>query len=148
LDAKKNDLVPWTEKINQKKSEINIAEGQLELLREKTTAGERETEELDKQTTECKASLAEKKTLLAETIKTFSRLQKTVQELQEKSNVLRIQESKMRQLVVEASQQYESGKASLQAASSRDELIKRLLAERDSGRIPGIFVCSIFSTFR
>lgn len=140
MDSKKSELVPWTEKINQKKSEINLAESRLELLREKTTADEREAEELEKQMAECRADLAEKKSLLAETLKSFDRLENTVAEAQEKINMLRAQEAKLRQLVVEASQQYESGKASLQAASSRDELIKRLLAERDSGRIPGIYV--------
>ncbi len=69
-----------------------------------------------------------------------STLTKALEQLDENLQSLREKEEKLRDGVVQQRQQIETARSSVQAAATRDELIKCLFAERDSGRIPGIFV--------
>ena len=55
---------------------------------------------------------------------------------------MRQREGELRESCIRSRQTLETSRSAAQAASSRDELIKRLLAERSAGRIPGIHVRS------
>ena len=139
IDVKKEELAPWNLKISEKKSEINILQHKLDLLKEKSESDGKVRKEAERLLTENSAALKEKRKTVSQVAGNLEKLSKSVGKKAEQLEDLKGQESELRSLVVELAQQLESTRSSAQAASSRSELVKVLYQERDSGRISGIF---------
>ena len=139
LDKKKMEFVPWTEKMNEKRSEIEIKQSQLELLEQKTTQHERQLEEAQAKLEQEQSGFMEKKREAADAEQQLTSAQNVFAAKEADLQALRKQEKEAREAFIEASQHIESAKSAVQASQSRDALVNLLLNERDSGRIPGIF---------
>lgn len=139
IDKKKLELAPWQEKINKVKSEMNIKENQYKLLEEKTSEGARALSDAKNRLDDQNEQFDSKTSELENTQNELSNVKKEILKEEGSLQSLKSQESSLREEIMECSQQIEAGKASIEASRSRDSLIKRLLHERDKGRLPGIY---------
>ncbi|KAI3629474.1 hypothetical protein MIR68_012489 [Amoeboaphelidium protococcarum] len=139
LDKKKAELTPWNDQLNEKRSEIKLLESQLRLLEEKSGEGERSKDQLQNELDQKMAEIDQKKQDLLMQEQRLANDSQKQKELLSQLSKLQQNEEKIRASYVDCSQSVENAKASMQAAASRDLLMKTLLDERDSGRLPGIF---------
>ncbi|KAG5920688.1 hypothetical protein E4U42_006104 [Claviceps africana] len=137
IAAKQKSLEPWMEKINQKQSQIAVAESEMNILREKANAGAVAMEELEGKvasiekerivkTKELKACEVEKKKLEGEAEKMMSELA-----------ILAEQEPKMRAKVSNCRQKADEARSSLASTQARGNVLAALMRMKESGRIDG-----------
>ncbi|VUC30691.1 unnamed protein product [Clonostachys rosea] len=137
ITVKQKSLEPWTEKINQKQSQITIAESELNILREKANAGAVALKELEGRI----SAIEEGKTSKQKEFKKYeAEKEELIQEAEKLESELKIlseQEPKMRAKISSARQKADEARSSLASTQSRGNVLTALMRMKESGRIDG-----------
>ena len=139
LDEKKQELVPWNEKINGKQSEISVKESQLLMIEERMNAETNALAEIQ-QSLATQQSIAElKRKEIKELEKQLALAKMAAEDLRASLDAMSAKESQLRTSLIEVNQEKETIDAALNADAGRDELIKVLAKEKKIGKLPGFF---------
>ena len=137
IAAKQKSLEPWNEKINEKQSAIAVTQSELDILRERASAGSIALEEAQGKTgslqEKCKVKENEVKELEAQKSQIeneASKIQAELTKLTQKEPYMRTQLSGARQKAGEA-------RASLSSTQSQGNVLSGLMRLKESGRIEG-----------
>ncbi|KAG5951814.1 hypothetical protein E4U53_002253 [Claviceps sorghi] len=137
IAVKQKSLEPWMEKINQKQSQIAVAESEMNILQEKANAGAVAIEELEGKVASIeKERLVKTKELKAcEVEKT--KLKEEAEKMTSELAILAEQEPKMRAKVSNCRQKADEARSSLASTQARGNVLAALMRMKESGRIDG-----------
>ena len=137
IALKQKSLEPWNEKINEKQSAIAVAQSELDILRERASAGaialkdaRAKIEAIEEGRTAKVAQLDEIKAQKIQLEKDSKKLQQELIKYTQKEPEMRAQLSGARQKADEA-------KASLSNSQSQGNVLNGLMRLKESGRIEG-----------
>ncbi|CCE27082.1 probable SMC4-Stable Maintenance of Chromosomes [Claviceps purpurea 20.1] len=137
ITVKQKAIEPWMEKINQKQSQIAVAESELNILKEKANAGAVAMGELEGKVAsiekEGRAKTQELKACEVERTKLEEEANKMASELA----ILAEQEPKMRAKVSNYRQKADEARSNLASTQARGNVLAALVRMKESGRIDG-----------
>lgn len=135
--AKQKSLEPWNEKINEKQSAIAVTQSELEILREKASAGAVALEEAQEKIN----SLAESREIKEGEIKKIkaqkTQVEKEAGKVQAELTKLMQSEPEIRSQLSGARQKADEARASLSSTQSQGNVLSGLMRLKESGRIEG-----------
>lgn len=137
IAAKQKSLEPWTEKINQKQSAIDVAESELNILQEKANAGAKAREELEAKAVQIEESKSTKVKELKDCEKKKGELLEEKAKFESELEQLAGTEPKMRAKISNARQKADEARSSLASSQSRGNVLTALMRMKESGRIGG-----------
>ena len=137
ISLKQKSLEPWNEKINQKQSVIAVAQSELDILRERSSAGEVALEEARNKIKAIEESRINKTEELAAVKAQRSQLDKECKKIQQELAKVAQKEPELRSQLSGARQKADDARASLSNSQSQGNVLNGLMRLKDSGRIEG-----------
>ena len=137
IALKQKSLEPWNEKINEKQSAIAVAQSELEILRERASAGEVVLEETKAKIQAIEQAKVAKMTELEGIKAQRSQVKKESEMLQQELAKLAQKEPELRAQLSGARQRADEAKASLSNSQSQGNVLNGLMRLKESGRIEG-----------
>lgn len=138
IAAKQAKLEPWTQKINDEKSNIAVAQSELDIMREREQAGVSAMSDAHAKVT----SLQETQAQRSEEFKELATQQKVAKQniVQTSSQLEKLvaQEPAMRATLSSARQKADEARSSLSATKAQGDCLAGLMRLRDTGRISGL----------
>ena len=135
--AKQKSLEPWNEKINEKQSMIAVAQSELDILRERASAGTVALQEIQKKIqgfNDCyDAKVDEIQDLKSRRGEVETEASKIIKEIEVQAK----KEPDLRLRVSGARQKADEARASLSSTQSQGNVLAGLLRLKESGRIEG-----------
>lgn len=137
ISVKQKSLEPWNQRINEKQSGIAVAQSELDILREKASAGAVAIREIQEKIAAIEEG-RKTKILELEEIKTQkARLEKETSKVQTELNKLAQREPEMRSQLSGARQKADEARASLSSTQTQGNVLAGLMRLKESGRIEG-----------
>ncbi|GAB0134779.1 hypothetical protein EsDP_00003136 [Epichloe bromicola] len=137
IAAKQKSLEPWLEKINQKQSQIAVAESEMNILKEKANAGAVAVEELEGKVVTIEKEKVVKTQELEACEFEKSKLQQEADKMSSELAILAEQEPKMRAKLSNYRQKADEARSSLASTQARGNVLAALMRMKESGRIDG-----------
>ena len=137
IAIKQKQLEPWNEKISQKNSVIAVAQSELDILRERASAGELALQELHDKADGIKQAVDEKTVELGNIKDKKARSENESKKLKEDIAKLIEKEPELRSQLSGARQRADEARASLSNSQSQGNVLNGLLRLKESGRIEG-----------
>jgi structural maintenance of chromosome 4 len=137
IAAKQKLLEPWNAKINQKQSDIAVAQSELDILKEKANSGQKAIDQANAKIESSEANRSEKLEQIEQRKHEKARLEKDVRKIQDALQKLAASEPEVRSQISSARQKADEARASLATSQNQGNVLKGLLRLRDSGRIDG-----------
>ena len=137
IAIKQKQLEPWTEKINQKQSAMAVVQSELDILRERASAGEIALHELHNKTDVIKQALEQKIAEVEDIKNEKARSEKECKKLQQDATKFAEKEPELRFQLSRARQKADEARASLSNSQSQGNVLNGLLRLKESGRIEG-----------
>jgi len=137
IAAKQKSLEPWSAKINVKQSAMAVAQSELEILREKETAGAKAIEEVEKKIAGFEEAKRAKVEELSECKADKKSLEKDLQRANTEMAELANKEPTVRSKLSGARQKADEARASLSATQTQGNVLTGLMRLKESGRIDG-----------
>ena len=137
ITVKQRQLEPWMEKISAKESAIAVLQSELDILREKRSAGAVALKGIDDKIAGIEGMRRAKSTHMEDTMQQRSTLEKESKEVRAKLQGLLAQDSGMRSQLSAARQKADEARASLSNSQSQSNVLKGLMRLKESGRIEG-----------
>jgi structural maintenance of chromosome 4 len=131
-------LIDLKRAVNEAKSKLDVAVAELEIYREKHTRLERQIQEVETQLETVSKSLEEDQATHTSLQKSLPAKKKRLSKAQTELTALTEKWEGLRKEVGVARSNVEDAKSSMQANQSRGQVLKALMEQRDSGKIPGI----------
>lgn len=137
IAVKQKSLEPWNQRINEKQSGIAVAQSELDILREKASAGAVAIREIQEKIAAIEEG-RKTRTLELEEIKTQkARLEKETNKVQIELTKLAQREPEMRSQLSGARQKADEARASLSSTQTQGNVLAGLMRLKESGRIEG-----------
>ncbi|PNS21888.1 hypothetical protein CAC42_486 [Sphaceloma murrayae] len=137
IAAKQKLLEPWNAKINDKRSAIAVAQSELDILRERETAGASAITEVEAKIETLKESQGTKGQELQETHHEIKNAHQQVKTLQKEMAKLATREPELRAKLSNARQKADEARSSLSATQTQGNVLNGLMRLKESGRIDG-----------
>ncbi|KIW61617.1 hypothetical protein PV05_01717 [Exophiala xenobiotica] len=137
IAAKQKSLEPWNAKMNQKQSEIAVAQSELDILTEKANSGQKAIDQAKEKIESIEANRAEKLEQIEQRKHEKARLEKDVRKIQDALQKLTASEPEVRSQISSARQKADEARASLASSQNQGNVLKGLLRLKDTGRIDG-----------
>ena len=137
ISLKQKSLEPWNEKINQKQSVIAVAQSELGILRERSSAGEVALEEARDKIKAIEESRNNKTEELAAVQAQRSQLDKEWKKIQQELAKMAQKEPELHSQLSGARQKADEARASLSNTQTQGNVLNGLMRLKDSGRIEG-----------
>ena len=137
IAAKQKVLEPWSEKINEKQSAIAVAKSELDILREKASAGTVALEEVQEKTRSLEEGRKLKEIEVKELKAQKTKVEKDAAKLQSELSQLGLREPEIRSQLSGARQKADEARASLSSTQSQSNVLSGLMRLKESGRIDG-----------
>lgn len=137
ISAKQKALEPWNEKINQKLSDIAVAESELNILREKANAGTVALTEMEAKVSAIEEGKAAKLEELKECQAEKARLEEEAKQVEAEYKDLIAQEPRIRTKVSNVRQKADEARSSLAKSQTQGNVLTALMRMKESGRIDG-----------
>jgi len=134
---KQKSLEPWNEKINEKHSAIAVAQSELDILRERASAGAVAMEEIHEKIVSIKKQREAKQAEISDIKHQHSRVESEAQTIVKELARLSKKEPEMRSQLSGARQKADEASASLSSTQSQGNVLSGLTRLKDSGRIEG-----------
>lgn len=135
--AKQKSLEPWNEKINEKQSAIAVTQSELEILRERASAGAVALEEAQAKIDSLEESRKMKEGEIKELKAQKMQVEKEAGKVQGELTKLMQREPEMRSQLSGARQKADEARASLSSTQSQGNVLSGLMRLKESGRIEG-----------
>lgn len=137
IAAKQKSLEPWNAKVNEKQSAIAVAQSELDILREKDSAGAVAIAEVEAKIAGFEESKATKTEELNECKSQKQKLEKEVQKVQADIDEVAKREPAVRSKLSGARQKADEARSSLSATQTQGNVLTGLMRLKESGRING-----------
>ena len=137
ITAKQKSLEPWTEKINEKQSAIAVAQSELDILRERASAGTVAIEEAHNRIRSLNENRETKDLEVKQLKAEKAQAERECSKLQAQVSKLAQQEPEMRTKLSGARQKADEARASLSNTQSQGNVLNGLMRLKESGRIEG-----------
>ncbi|KAI4097096.1 MAG: hypothetical protein LQ344_000505 [Seirophora lacunosa] len=137
IAAKQKSLEPWNEKINEKQSSIAVTKSELDILRERASAGDVALEEVRGKMQTLEETRRSKEVELKEMKARKAQAEKHVTKTQSELSKLSTQEPALRSRLSGARQKADEARASLSSSQSQGNVLNGLMRLKESGRIEG-----------
>ena len=137
ISIKQKALEPWNEKINQKQSVIAVAQSELDILRERSSAGEVALAEARDKIKAIEEGWNKKTEELAAIKAQRSQFDKECKKIQQELAKVAQKEPELRSQLSGARQKADEARASLSNSQSQGNVLNGLMRLKESGRIEG-----------
>ena len=137
IAVKQKQLEPWNEKISQKESAVAVAQAELDILRERASAGEVALNELQEKIAGIKENRESKALELENAKAEKTQLEKELKKVQSDVSKLTEKEPDIRSQISGARQKADEARASLANTQSQGNVLSGLMRLKESGRIEG-----------
>ena len=137
IAAKQKSLEPWKEKINEKQSAMAVAQSELEILRERASAGAVAVEEAQAKINSLEESREMKESETKEMKAQKLQVEKEVGKVQSELTKIMQREPEIRSQLSGARQKADEARASLSSTQSQGNVLNGLMRLKESGRIEG-----------
>lgn len=137
IAAKQKSLEPWNQKINEKQSAIAVTNSELEILRERASAGVVALEEAQAKINSLEESRKTKESETKELKTQKLQVEKEAGKVQGELAKMMQREPAMRSQLSGARQKAEEARASLSSTQSQGNVLNGLMRLKESGRIEG-----------
>ena len=137
IAAKQKLLEPWNEKLNEKESAITIAQSELEILRERASAGAVAVEEAQAKIESLEEGRKMKESETKELKVNRLQVEKDDGIVQGELSHLLQRDTEIRSQLSGARQKADEARASLSSTQSQGNVLTGLMRLKDSGRIEG-----------
>ena len=137
IAVKQKLLEPWNEKINQKQSAIAVAQSELDILRERASAGVVALEEAQNKINAIEEGRNAKSEELNNLATQKKQLEKELKKLEQEHAKHGQKEPEMRSQLSGARQKADEARASLSNSQSQGNVLNGLMRLKESGRIEG-----------
>ncbi|KAL8901146.1 MAG: hypothetical protein Q9207_005349 [Kuettlingeria erythrocarpa] len=134
---KQKSLEPWNEQINEKQSSIAITQSELDILRERASAGDVALEEVREKIQALQDTRRGKEAELEEMKARKAQVEKDVTRTQSELSKFVSKEPELRSRLSGARQKADEAKASLSSSQSQGNVLNGLMRLKESGRIEG-----------
>lgn len=135
--AKQRLLEPWNERINEKQSAIAVTQSELDILRERASAGAVALGDMQGRVQSIAGSRGEKEAKLHELEAQNVQMEQDVARMQSDLTRLYEKEAEMRSKLSGARQKADEARASMSSTQSQGNVLKGLMRLKESGRIAG-----------
>lgn len=137
IAIKQKSLEPWNQRINDEQSAVAVAQSELDILREKASAGAVAIGEIQEKITGIEEGRKTKR-LELEDIKTQkARVEKETNKVQMELTKLSQREPELRSQLSGARQKADEARASLSSTQTQGNVLAGLMRLKESGRIEG-----------
>ena len=137
IAVKQKLLEPWNEKINQKQSAIAVAQSEMDILRERASAGVVALEEAQNKINTIEEGRNAKHEELHSLAAQKKQLEKELKKLEQELDRHGQKEAEMRSQLSGARQKADEARASLSNSQSQGNVLNGLMRLKESGRIEG-----------
>ncbi|KAI8848749.1 RecF/RecN/SMC [Chytridium lagenaria] len=137
IAKKQQELEPWTEKINAKKSGIEVAESELALLEQRASLSDKTIKEAEERIEGFTAALQEKIGLLSEQKKNLRSTKPKYEEIQKQIAALNSEES-LRSSLQASRKKLSDLREQRQSFMSRGKVLSEIMNLKESGQVNGI----------
>ena len=137
IAAKQKSLEPWNEKINEKQSAIAVTQSELEILRERASAGAVALEDAQAKINSLEESRNMKESETKELKAQKLQVEKETGKVQSELNKVMLREPEIRSQLSGARQKADEARASLSSTQSQGNVLNGLMRLQESGRIEG-----------
>lgn len=137
IAAKQKSLEPWNEKINEKQSSVAVAQSELDILRERASAGDVALEEISGKMQTLRETRKAKEAELREMKGRKAQMEKDTAKTQSGLSKFVHQEPALRSRLSAARQKADEARASLASSQSQGNVLNGLTRLKESGRIEG-----------
>ncbi|KAK7520029.1 nuclear condensin-like protein complex subunit Smc4 [Phyllosticta citriasiana] len=137
IAKKQKSLEPWNDKINEHKSNMAVAQSELDILREKDGAGAVAIAETEAKIAALQESKETKQAELEECRSEKRRTEKEIKKVQNELASLLEQEPTIRTKLSSARQRADEARSNLSASQSQGKVLTGLMRLKESGRING-----------
>ena len=137
IAAKQKQLEPWNAKVNDKQSAIAVAQSELDILRERESAGATAVSEIESKIASYQELRDAKSSELEACKKERKSAEKDVQSTQKQLDQLSSREPELKSKLSGARQKADEARASLSATQSQGNVLSSLTRLKDSGRVDG-----------
>ncbi|KAJ3124126.1 hypothetical protein HK100_011355 [Physocladia obscura] len=138
IEEKQLEIQPWTERINDTQSKIDISQSELDLLIKRTEESESALNLAKAKYSEYKTLHKEKAVEIAETQQYALELKNTLEQIQAKLQKYVEKEKSLVSQVSNARDKVAEAKLSMQSSQSRGSIMSNLMKQKQSGKINGI----------
>ncbi|KAJ3052650.1 hypothetical protein HK097_005927, partial [Rhizophlyctis rosea] len=138
IEQKQQTLAPWTEKINEKRAAIEVAESERAIFQGRVESGRVALAEAEEEVRSLKDSLQQKSNELAALQQQSERVKFECQGKEWNLAKIVEKEASLREALSNARTRVDEAKASLQAAQQRGRLHISIMQQSKSGRIQGV----------
>ena len=137
ITAKQKRLEPWTQKINEKQSAITLTQSELDMLRERASAGTVAIQEAQSRLDNLGGDLKGKEDELKQLKSSRSQVTKDASQVDKELSRLAEQEPEIRSKLSGVRQKADEAKASLSSSQNQGNVLNGLMRLQESGRIEG-----------
>ena len=137
IAEKRKQLEPWLEKISQQESAIAVTQSELDILRERASAGEVAFKRLREKVAHIERDRTAKHAWINEAKHRRAELETEVRKVDAALQTMRQREPDLRTQVSTARQKADEARANLTSSQSQSNVLKGLLRMKESGRIEG-----------
>ncbi|KAL8804720.1 MAG: hypothetical protein Q9182_002412 [Xanthomendoza sp. 2 TL-2023] len=137
IALKQRSLEPWNEKINEKQSTIAVTQSELDILRERASAGDVALEEVQNRIYTLQEARKSKEAELHELTAGKTQAEKDTVRTRSELSKLAKKEPEMRSQLLGARQKADEARASLSSSQSQGNVLNGLMRLKESGRIDG-----------
>jgi len=137
IAAKQKSLEPWNKKVNEKQSEMVLAQSELDIFHEKAVRRQKAIEDSNVMIRTIETTRSEKLEEIERCQHQKTHLEKDVRKIQDALQKLARSEPEVRSQISTARQRADEARASLANTQNQGNVLKGLLRLKDSGRIDG-----------
>ncbi|MCJ1266184.1 hypothetical protein MMC22_006066 [Lobaria immixta] len=137
ISVKQKSLEPWNAKINEKQSAIAVTQSELDILRERASAGAVALDEIQQKIEGIEESCRGKEVEMRECQAQRTQLEKETGMIRGELERIAQKEPEMRSRLSGARQRADEARASLSTSQSQGNVLSGLMRLKESGRIDG-----------
>ncbi|CAG8530560.1 4925_t:CDS:10 [Paraglomus occultum] len=138
IEQQQKNLAPWIEQINNIQSQIDVAQSEYDIIKNKHVSMKSALEQAEQNVVELEESRKAKEKEIRALRTEREQIKKTIQVLDSKIRENAIQYTKTKSALAEARQKANEAKSTFQSSQSRGTVLTSLLNLRNSGRIRGL----------
>jgi structural maintenance of chromosome 4 len=144
IEAKQQELAPWTEKMNEKQVQMDIARSELTLLTEQSEAIGQAMTQAEQRVDELQTSQGEKMDHLQGLKKQHSKLLSKMSQLKKEMSEFEQKTQHSKDSLQMSKLAVEEAKMLMQKAKTRGNVHQSLMQQKHAGKIKGICVSLLF----
>lgn len=137
ISAKQKSLEPWNAKINEKQSTIAVNQSELDILRERASAGVVALAEVQAKIDSLEGSCKGKETEMDESKSRKKQLERDASQVHDELSKLAQKEPELRSKLSGARQRADEAKASLSSSQTQGNVLNGLSRLKEQGRVDG-----------